>query len=115
MSVVERLDEIMIFLKQLKPVLEKIEKDLQKSADPEAIAAKIIKDLTDVIQSCPCNEEILKELKKTPQQEIVTSQSPETSNPKGGLRKYSFPNFLVGNEELGSSGDPKALTWPFPK
>ncbi len=109
MSVVEKLDQIMDFLKQLKPVLENLQKDAENQ---NAIAAKIIKDLTDEMHKCHCNKEILDAIKNQEKTLVPKTQSSEPEGTTSGLAKYTWPNYRVGNAELGSSGNPDALQWP---
>ena len=75
----------------------------------EVIAAKIIFEIQNEIQNCSCNQEVLEQLKNLPTPDVKIG--PDYS----GLKKYSFPNWNVGNASLGSSGNPKALKWPYDK
>ena len=77
-----------------RELVNKIEQ-LATKENLEAIAAKIIKEILEKLES---QEPIL--------------EKPEEIRPKGSP-KYSFPNFNVGNESLGSSKNPNALKWPF--
>ncbi|AAW56087.1 minor capsid protein [Horseradish latent virus] len=110
-EVSQALEEIRSLKKDTEAILAKL-----GSTEPnnlEAIAAKIINDVTKVIRDCPCNKEILEAFAKQPEKkgEIIPSNKPGSSSSK--LKKYSYPNTGVGNSNLGSSENPKALTWPF--
>jgi len=108
MSVVEKLDQIMDFLKQLKPVLENLLKD---SENQNAIAAKIINEISNEMKKCHCNKEILDAINQE-KSLVPKTQSSEPKETTSGLAKYTWPNYGVGNAELGSSGNPDALQWP---
>ena len=112
------LNNISEVVNQILDELQKLKKDLQKleqtSSNPEALAAKIINDITQEIKNCPCNKEILEALTSPSNQSLVpiTSQNKEI---KEVQPKYKFPNFDVGNPELGSSASKGAMEWPFKK
>ena len=78
-----------------------------------AAAAKVITELKAVIQDCPCNKEILDALSE--RRKKVKKSSFHMNKPKTitGPWKYSYPNFNVGNEEMGTGKNPGSLTWPF--
>lgn len=100
------------FNKIIKPQLEEILRLLKTqqaqdvTSNIEAAAAKIITELRSTIQDCHCNEEILIALQG---KEIVPVEPLSKSEPW----KYSYPNFSVGNEDLGTGKNPGSLTWPF--
>lgn len=102
------------FTKIIKPQLEEILellKNQQNADNIEAAAAKIINEIKLVIHDCPCNKEILDVLKTgTSNREIVLADE-KFKKPL----KYSYPNFSVGNEEMGSGKNSGSLTWPFDK
>lgn len=103
------------FSKVIKPQQEEILGLLRnQQAHIEAAAAKIINELKAIIQDCPCNKEILKALDKNQlkDKEIISADDTTLDLTKGS-RKYSYPNFSVGNEELGTGKNPGSLTWPF--
>ncbi|KAL8110848.1 hypothetical protein AgCh_026554 [Apium graveolens] len=79
----------------------------------EAATAKIITELKATIQECPCNHEILEALKERQRKgkEIITTD--EDPEHKSRIWKYSYPNYSVGNEELGTGKNPGSLAWPF--
>ncbi|QED42827.1 DNA binding protein [Silene caulimovirus A] len=82
----------------------------------ESIAAKIISDLTKEMKECHCNKEIVDILNKEKSMVPATKDKEEESkSTKFGKPQYTFPNFDVGNEGMGSSKNPNALTWPFEK
>lgn len=110
------LAEIKQELERIKDLVNQVEKLLESSKSVvEASAAKVIKDITAEMQKCPCNKEILDALKSTKPESsaIVKSDEPQTSQPQTSRQwKYNFPNYNVGNPELGSSGREKPFTWP---
>nr|AGT42187.1 helper component protein [Cauliflower mosaic virus]BAO53300.1 DNA-binding protein [Cauliflower mosaic virus] len=95
----------------IKAILELLGSQNPIKESLETVAAKIVNDLTKLINDCPCNKEILEALGKQPKDQLV--EQPKEKGKGLNLGKYSYPNYGVGNEELGSSGNPKALTWPF--
>ncbi|QED42843.1 putative DNA-binding protein [Isatis caulimovirus A] len=106
-------EEILKLRNEQKSFLEQVvNKPTNESNDLNAIAAKIINDISKIIESCPCNKEILEALGKQPDKQLVTQPEIKTA-PTVSSGKYSYPNFGVGNEELGSSGNPNAMKWPF--
>ena len=115
MSIKDLLED---FEKNIKPQLEEILRLLKMNqADSvnhiEAAAAKIITELKSVIHDCPCNKEILDALRQEPsrgKEIIIPDDIPR--NTKGSL-KYSYPNFNVGNAEMGTGKNPGSLSWPF--
>lgn len=64
-----------------------------------------------------CSEKFLEAIKSSKNELPVKvksrENSPEQEKPGKWTPKYSYPNYNVGNEELGSSGNPNALSWPF--
>lgn len=116
MSIKELLED---FDKNIKPQIGEILRLLNNlqannvTNNIEAAAAKIITELKAVIQDCPCNNEILEALKERQQKgkEIITAD--EDPEYKSKNWKYSYPNYSVGNEELGTGKNPGSLTWPF--
>lgn len=113
----KKIDQILDLLRN-KPQSQEIEK-------MEQIAAKIITDIANKIDKCECNKEITELLKNKaginrsksagdlPKDDQIqkTPKEPETKKPVQGWR-YKWPNYNVGNAELGSSGNPKAMRWP---
>nr|BCW03859.1 DNA-binding protein [Cauliflower mosaic virus] len=93
----------------IKTILDKLGNQNQESL--EAVAAKIVNDITKIIKDCPCNKEILEALGKQPEKQLV--EKPKELGKAPNFKKYTYPNYGVGNAELGSSGNPNALTWPF--
>lgn len=111
MSLKELLDE---FNKTIKPQLGEILtllKNQQLNNNIEAAAAKIINELKASIHECPCNQEILDALLKEKAKGIIIVDD-NTPTPKRGPWKYSYPNYNVGNEDLGSGKNPNSLSWP---
>lgn len=108
-------DQLEDFNKVIKPQQEEILGLLRnQQAHIEAATTKIINELKAVIQDCPCNKEILKALDKNqPKGKVIISVDDTATNPTKGSWKYSYPNFSVGNEELGTGKNPGSLTWPF--
>lgn len=102
------------FNKVIKPQLEeilKVLKNQQQNDNIEAAAAKIINEIKNIIHDCPCNKEILDVLKTgTSNREIII---PDERFKKP--LKYSYPNFNVGNEEMGTGKNSGSLSWPFEK
>lgn len=105
------------FNKNIKPQLEEILKLLNSmhakdvTGNIEAAAAKIITELKPLIQDCHCNKEILQALR---QQEptgknIIFTEDDSTDK----MWRYSYPNYSVGNDDLGTGKNPGSLTWPF--
>ena len=116
MSIKEWLED---FDKNIKPQIEEILMLLKNQQanhvtdNIEAAAAKVITELKAAIQDCPCNKEILEALSERQQKGkeiIITDDKPKTIT---GPWKYSYPNFKVGNEEMGTGKNPGSLTWPF--
>ncbi|ACB69765.1 virion-associated protein [Lamium leaf distortion virus] len=106
-------DLIIQVLEEIKSLKKDIN-DYSKDSNNEAIAAKIITDIAEQIKKCPCNKEILDVLKNSKDKQVIPHQGkPDTSSDKpSSLQKYSYPNFRVGNEELGESKNPDSLRWP---
>lgn len=114
------LAELKQELERVKNLVTQVEKLLESSKSiVEASAAKVIQDLTAEMQKCPCNKEILEAIKaqkpEQPPKDQVVSKDDNQEDQKPSLqslRKYSFPNWNVGNAELGSSGNPNAIRFP---
>ena len=74
----------------------------------EVASAKIIADITEElsekIDSCPCNKEILEHIKT-----ISIIEQKTKPGKYSGLKRYSPPNPSIGNPELGSSKDSQKL------
>nr|KAJ0228396.1 hypothetical protein LSAT_V11C100050260 [Lactuca sativa] len=62
------------------------------------IIADITKELSEKIDSCPCNKDILEHIKN-----ISIIEQKTKLGKYSGLKKYSPPNPSVGNPDLGSS------------
>lgn len=109
----ETVDEILRLVKNQS----KEKSSMSESSDLEAVAAKIIKEISDKISDCPCNKEIIEEIRKekpNKNNDIIPKEpAREPRKDQYDGPKYSWPNYNVGNEELGSSGNPNALEWPF--
>ena len=86
----------------IRELIKKVE-ILSTNENLEAIAAKIIKDVSDKIDN----------LDNKKQLEILVEKTSQNHPSKRRFQKYSFPNFNVGNPSLGSSKCPNALKWPF--
>lgn len=100
-------DHLEDFNKVIKPQQEEILKLLRnQQALIEATAAKIINELKAKIQDCPCN-------KNQPKGKEIIAVDDTITSPTKGSWKYNYPNFSVGNEELGTGKNPGSLTWPF--
>lgn len=125
-SVNAKIEEILEAIKALRAFAEEIRSERTQPTDQEAIAAKIIKDIKDdaeqnnqkvidKISECPCNQEILDALgqKKKDGKEIVIPSKESTGKTSEWNPKYKFPNWNVGNQELGSSKNPNSKEWPF--
>lgn len=117
MSIKELSDD---FNLKIKPQLEEILRLLKNQQatninnNIEDVATMIITELKTIIHECPCNKEILEALNKEPSKDKqIIQKDDHTSKSSSGLRKYSYPNFSVGNEELGTGKNPGSLTWPF--
>ena len=74
----------------------------------EAVAAKIINETQKEFQKHSCKEDMIEIKNKT----NTTILDPKTEDKKPFIGKYSYPNYNVGNEELGSSRNPNSMTWP---
>ncbi|CAA29525.1 unnamed protein product [Figwort mosaic virus] len=92
---------------EIKAMLER--NSAGKPTGIEEAAAKIIKDIGDKIDQCECTKKIEEMLD---QKQNADTQIVPTKQESSGLVKYSYPNWNVGNEELGSSGNPNAVKWP---
>jgi Caulimovirus DNA-binding protein len=98
----------------IKPQLEEILELLSNiqaqdiTGNIEAAAAKIITELKPLILDCQCNKENLEALQKLTGKEIITDDN-LTDRPL----RYSYPNFSVGNDDMGTGKNPGSLTWPF--
>ena len=102
------------FNKVIKPQLEEILellKNQQHNDNIEAAAAKIIKEIKIIIQDCPCNKEILDALKTGTSGKEIIIPDEKFRKPL----KYSYPNFSVGNEEMGTGKNSGNLSWSFDK
>ncbi|ALD49088.1 ORF3 [Atractylodes mild mottle virus] len=112
------LKEVSEVLEKIKKLVEQTEALLEKSKEiVEASAAKVINDITAKLEKCQCNKEILdalKEIKGEPSKELAVTgkDDPKGKSKSFPLEKYSFPNYRVGNAELGSSGNPNAVVYP---
>lgn len=111
-SLEPKVDELLELLKKFTSLVEKLNK---QASDPEAIAAKIISDLSKKIDDKDCCKEIIQEIRNNKPKDKDDKTNPLVILEPNSGPKYTFPNFLVGNANLGSSGDPEALTWPFDK
>ena len=84
--------------------LDTLVNDYVTTTELEVASAKIIADITkelsEKIESCPCNKEILEHIKTIP----VIEQNAKPGK-YSGLKRYSPPNPSTGNPELGSSKD----------
>nr|WNO44316.1 DNA binding protein [Dahlia common mosaic virus] len=107
----ETLSLVKELLTMIKQIIDKPESSTQTELT-EPIAAKIIKDISDKIDKCECTEKLKQELKDGKDIQISNPNRTEETPSTGKLQKYSYPNWRVGNESLGSSGNPKALVWP---
>lgn len=117
-QVISEIEKVLTNQKTIESKLDQILSNMRTDStnNQEAIAAKIIKDITDELKKCHCNKEILDALSKDTRKEqaIVPSDTKETIL-KEWTPKYKFPNFAVGNEELGQSKNPGSMKWPFEK
>lgn len=108
----EVINNIEKLMKDHELILSKLEKVI-KQDDLNNVAAKIINDLSKKIEKCECNKEILERIDST---KGVLIPQPEITKEKVQLQpfsgKYSFPNYAVGNEELGESKEGNALRIP---
>ena len=68
------------------------------------IIADIIKELSEKINSCHCNEEILEHIKTI----SITEQKTKPGK-YAGLKRYPPPNPSIGNPDLGSSKDSQKI------
>ena len=68
------------------------------------IIADITKELSEKIDSCPCNKEILEHIKT-----ITIIEQKAKPGKYSGLKRFSPPNPSIGNPELGSSKDSQKL------
>ena len=68
------------------------------------IIADITKELSEKIDSCPCNKDILEHIKN-----ISIIEQKTKPGKYSGLKKYSPPNPSVGNPDLGSSKDSQKI------
>lgn len=113
-DVIERLNDLNPKIDRLFELLSKFEEQVetlnQNTSDPHAIAAKVINDISDKIDEKDCCDKILEAIKSKQGtgQELI----PKAPEPSANRFKYSFPNWNVGNANLGSSVDPDALVWP---
>lgn len=122
------VEQIELIQKQL----EDIQNRLRDNSNLEATAAKIITDLTVEINDCHCKTEIadlqrqifekieqcectqpLREMMEQLLKTKVDTAPPPPVKTTSKLKKYSYPNFDVGNAELGSSANPKPMKWPY--
>nr|AGR88237.1 DNA binding protein [Dahlia mosaic virus] len=81
----------------IKELIKKVDA-LSTNDNLEVIAAKIIKDVSDIIDNKAF---------------VFEKQKEKIKIEEKRFQKYSFPNFNVGNPSLGSSKSPNALKWPF--
>ena len=94
----------------IKPQLEEILNLLNKAqaqditGNIEAAAAKIITELKPLMQD-------YKEVLQALQQQEPTGKIDDS--PTDESLRYSYPNFSVGNDNLGTGKNPGSLTWPF--
>nr|ABW81761.1 DNA binding protein [Dahlia mosaic virus-Holland] len=112
-TIKEISDETLSLVKELLTMIKQIidrPKSSTQTELTEPIAAKIIKDISDKIDKCECAEKLKQELKAGKDMQVSKPEEPE--NLPKRIQKYSYPNWGVGNESLGSSGNPKALEWP---
>lgn len=114
------LKELNEMLSQVKELVKQTELLLEKSKDiVEASAAKVITDITAELKKCQCNKEILDTLKdlkiseSQPDKQIIKKDDDSQAvKSTFQLEKYTFPNFNVGNADLGSSGNPNPVKYP---
>lgn len=95
---------------KIDQVLAKIGSSSADSLNLESVAAKIISDLTKEMKECHCNKEIVELLNKN--KALIPSPELDSNQKKLSEPQYTFPNFEVGNEGMGSSTNPNALKWP---
>nr|CAH25728.1 DNA binding protein [Carnation etched ring virus]CAH68827.1 DNA-binding protein [Carnation etched ring virus] len=95
---------------KIDQILAKIGSTPEESSNLESVAAKIISDLTKEMKECHCNKEIVEILNKD--KAIIPSPERDSIQKKLSEPQYTFPNFDVGNEGMGSSTNPNALKWP---
>lgn len=106
-SIIKQLDEILSLLKNQQNT-DNVKNNI------EATASKIINEIKTLIHDCPCNKEILEALNQRPSKDKqIIPVDDDISKSTSGLKRYSYPNFSVGNEELGTGKNPGSLTWPF--
>lgn len=106
MSLPQVVRDVEYLLDGQKKIHENIDQILARIGTPtpgnqnlEAVAAKIINDISDKIDKCDCN----KEIKELLAQSNEVTPFPDTKEKAAPFLKYSFQNYFVGNEELGSS------------
>ncbi|CAA28358.1 unnamed protein product [Carnation etched ring virus] len=95
---------------KIDQILAKIGSTPDESSNLESVAAKIISDLTKEMKECHCNKEIVEILNKD--KAIIPSPEQDSIQKRLSEPQYTFPNFDVGNEGMGSSTNPNALKWP---
>nr|BBD88601.1 DNA-binding protein [Carnation etched ring virus] len=95
---------------KIDQILAKIGSTPDDSSNLESVAAKIISDLTKEMKECHCNKEIVELLNK--ETAVVASPTKDSSKQVLSNPQYTFPNFDVGNDGMGSSTNPNALKWP---
>ncbi|CAH1444037.1 unnamed protein product [Lactuca virosa] len=102
----ERKDSNLIRNMSLK--IDSLRQNIKQISELEVASAKIIADITkelsEKIDSCPCNKDILEHIKNIP----IIEQKTKTGK-YSGLKKYSPPNPSIGNPDLGSSKDSQKI------
>ena len=114
MSIKDLLED---FEKNIEPQIEeilrllKIQQANHIEDNIEAAAAKVITEVKSIIHDCPCNKEILDVLKTGTSSRKIIIPDEKFKKPL----KYSYPNFNVGNEEMGTGKNAESISWPFEK
>ena len=104
------LGEIKESLNQLSEKIDKLTEIVNQSFitthELEAVAAKIVVETRKEILN---HNKIISE---TLNNIISIVSDPESKEIKPLAGKYSYPNYNVGNEELGSSKNKSSMSWP---
>lgn len=99
----EVIHNIERLMKDHEAILQKLDTLLKREQDLSTVAAKIINDISKKIENCECNKEILEALKLKGKGKELSPTKDLKLTKQSFTGKYSFPNYEVGNEELGSS------------